>query len=256
MAHIAFYEKPGCINNTKQKRWLTAAGHEVTAINIMEHEWSREKLEKFFGNRPIASCFNSTAPAIKSGELNPEDFSYDAALDMMIAQPILIKRPLMAIDQTHYLQGFDKDRLHSLIGLDAKAGAEETVKELEQSDLTICPKLNEETSCDDETDQNKSIRPLGELIQLAQEMSLDVTYVYDDLVFIEHNAFMFQFLDNGIIALFFNQECPEADAKRIESQILLLGRQKNLTIKKKGTFTMKQKEGEENLDIEFFTSSQ
>jgi hypothetical protein len=29
MATVHFYEKPGCINNTRQKKILAAAGHEV-----------------------------------------------------------------------------------------------------------------------------------------------------------------------------------------------------------------------------------
>ncbi len=105
---------------------------------------------------------------------------------------------------------------------------------------------------DDRANEKKGLRPLGEIIQLAEEMSLDVTYVYDDLVFIQHNAFMFQYLDNGIIALYFNQECPAQDAQRIETQILRLGAQKKLAIERKGTFALKQKEGEENLEIKFF----
>lgn len=35
MATVIFYEKPGCINNTKQKARLLAAGHEVQAHNLL-----------------------------------------------------------------------------------------------------------------------------------------------------------------------------------------------------------------------------
>lgn len=252
MAHVDFYEKPGCINNTKQKQWLIAAGHEVTSINILEHPWSKEVLNVFLGDRAVASCFNSTAPAIKSGELNPEDFSREEALDVMIKEPILIKRPLLKIDDIHYLQGFDKDKIHALIGLEAKAGAEEIVKELERTDLTLCPNLEKNTSCDDKANETKDLRPLGKLVQIVQEMSLDVTYEYDDLVFIEHNAFLFQFLDSGIIGLYFNQQCPAKEAERIEAQVRSLGSGKKLVIERKGTYAMKQNEGEETLEIEFF----
>ncbi len=43
MAQITFFEKPGCINNTKQKAWLKTAGHEVQVVNLLEHSWSKVK---------------------------------------------------------------------------------------------------------------------------------------------------------------------------------------------------------------------
>lgn len=133
MAQIIFFEKPGCINNTKQKAWLQAAGHEVQAVNLLEHSWSKEILKQYFGEKTIAECFNSTAPVIKSGVLNPDDFSEEAGLDEMLKDPILIKRPLLNIDQRFFLQGFDKEKIHALIGLAPKEGFEETVKELNET---------------------------------------------------------------------------------------------------------------------------
>lgn len=131
MATITFYEKPGCMNNTKQKAWLKASGHVVDAKNLLEQRWSKEELKRFFGSKPVAECFNQAAPAIKSGELNPAAFSEAEALEAMIESPILIKRPLMIVEG-HYVQGFDKNYLRSLIALVPEEGEE-------QRDLTTCP---------------------------------------------------------------------------------------------------------------------
>lgn len=128
MATIIFYEKPGCRNNTRQKALLTEAGHSVEALNLLEQVWTVGELEKFFGEKPIAECFNSSAPAITSGKLNPATLSKSEALALMVKEPILIKRPLMKIGE-HYLQGFTIERLHELIGFTSH----------ERSDFSQCP---------------------------------------------------------------------------------------------------------------------
>ncbi len=54
MVTVLFYEKPGCINNTKQKVLLKAAGHEVQAHNLLTEPWTAESLRPFFGALPVA----------------------------------------------------------------------------------------------------------------------------------------------------------------------------------------------------------
>lgn len=252
MADIIFYEKPGCINNTKQKTRLKAAGHNVEAVDLLQYSWSKETLKQFFADKPIADCFNRTAPVIKSGELDPDNFSEDAAMAEMIAEPILIKRPLLTIDQTTFLQGFDKEDIHALIGLTPKEGSEAVVKELEMTDLTTCPKLATNASCDEEAEANTGLLSLTPIIKLVEEMGLEVTYAFEELVFVEHSAFLFQFLNNQKIALYFNKDCPDDDAIALEKEIIAKGDKEKLTIIRKGTFTISQKENEENLEIVFF----
>ena len=43
MIDLTFYEKPGCLNNTKQKALLASAGYRVAAFNLLEHAWTRTK---------------------------------------------------------------------------------------------------------------------------------------------------------------------------------------------------------------------
>ncbi len=71
MVTVIFYEKPGCINNTKQKALLAAAGHEVLAHSLLAHPWTAESLRPFFGTLPVAKWFNASAPRVKSGEVDP-----------------------------------------------------------------------------------------------------------------------------------------------------------------------------------------
>ncbi len=141
MATILFYEKPGCKNNTRQKAMLELSGHEVEAVNLLEYSWSKEELEEYLGEKPVAECFNPAAPAIKSGELDPLRLTKEDAITIMIREPLLIKRPLMKIGD-HYLQGFDTTELRNLISFDAVDGAENVIKSFKMSDMDSCPHNN------------------------------------------------------------------------------------------------------------------
>ena len=111
---IKFYEKPGCTNNTRQKKMLQESGHEVTAFSILTQSWTAETLKRFFTGLPVAEWFNMAAPRIKSGEVIPVDFDENAAIQAMLADPILIRRPLMEVDNT-FICGFDNEFVQSLI---------------------------------------------------------------------------------------------------------------------------------------------
>lgn len=116
MATIHFYEKPGCGNNTRQKVWLAASGHTVLAKNLLTEKWSAERLRGFFGELPVAQWFNPASPRVKSGEVNPAAYDEPEALEMMLADPLLIRRPLMEVDGELRV-GFDAAAVHAWIGL-------------------------------------------------------------------------------------------------------------------------------------------
>jgi nitrogenase-associated protein len=116
MATVVFYEKPGCGNNTKQKVWLAASGHTVLAKNLLIEKWSAERLRPFFGDLPVEKWFNPSAPRVKSGEVNPSALDAGTALGMMVAEPLLIRRPLLVVDGA-FRAGFDADAVRAWIGL-------------------------------------------------------------------------------------------------------------------------------------------
>jgi nitrogenase-associated protein len=130
MAKVIFYEKPGCINNTKQKAVLIAAGHQVEPRNLLTTNWTPETLRPFFGSLPIAEWFNPTAPRIKSGEIIPSKLDEATALKLMIAEPILIRRPLIQVDNIFNV-GFDQENIKIWIGLNRG--------DTTSQDLETCP---------------------------------------------------------------------------------------------------------------------
>ena len=136
MSTVTFYEKPGCGNNTRQKAWLSASGHTVVAKNILSEKWDAKSLRAFFGDLPVAKWFNPSAPRVKSGEVDPTVLEAQQALEMMLAEPLLIRRPLMEV-AGELRVGFDAQAVDQWIGLnDAQPKNEEA-----------CPICNRSVPC-------------------------------------------------------------------------------------------------------------
>jgi nitrogenase-associated protein len=110
MSDIVFYEKPGCATNARQRQMLVSAGHRVTVRNVLTEPWTDARLLGFFGELPVPNWFNPTAPAVKSGLVDPAGMEAAPALAAMVADPLLIRRPLLEIDGAK-CAGFDIARL-------------------------------------------------------------------------------------------------------------------------------------------------
>jgi nitrogenase-associated protein len=121
MAHIVFYEKPGCGGNAKQRALLEAAGHTLERHSLLDEPWTRESLLAFLRPLPVAQWFNRAAPRVKSGEVVPEALSADAALALLLAEHLLIRRPLMQRPDGARMVGFDTAEVEAFVGLDASA---------------------------------------------------------------------------------------------------------------------------------------
>jgi nitrogenase-associated protein len=140
MATIHFYEKPGCVNNARQKQLLIQAGHVLVVHDLLKQPWAgqRGKLRAFFGDMPVADWFNRSAPAVKNGEVTPESLSKQQAIDLMVADPLLIRRPLLEMGDRR-LAGFDTDQLQAWLGLSIEAKT--------APDLETCPKQHSPKAC-------------------------------------------------------------------------------------------------------------
>lgn len=115
MREILFYEKPGCANNARQKQVLKAAGHTIIVCNLLTEAWTADRLRSFFGQLPVSDWFNRAAPRVKSGEIAPEQLTADTALSCMLADPLLIRRPLMQCEGRR-IAGFDAGRVEAWLG--------------------------------------------------------------------------------------------------------------------------------------------
>jgi nitrogenase-associated protein len=123
MTTVVFYQKPGCATNARQVRALETAGHSITAKDLLKAPWTAEELRSFFGETPVTSWFNRAAPRIKSGEINPETSDAESALALMLADPLLIRRPLIEANGAR-CAGFDREPVLSLLGQREQQGLE------------------------------------------------------------------------------------------------------------------------------------
>jgi nitrogenase-associated protein len=130
MAVVTFFEKPGCINNTRQKALLREAGHTVAERNLLTEPWTEASLRPFFGDLPVPAWFNRSAPAVKNGEVDSEAVDEKAALALMLAEPLLIRRPLMEANGRK-AAGFDFDGVDAWLGL---------TPQKREADLETCPR--------------------------------------------------------------------------------------------------------------------
>lgn len=135
MAKVVFYEKPGCGGNARQKLLLQQSGHELEVRDLLTTPWTKATLRSFFGARPVSQWFNASAPRVKSGEVRPDELDADAALALMLAEPLLIRRPLLECDGRREA-GFETELIDAWLGLKpaAKPVGEGCPKEMERED--------------------------------------------------------------------------------------------------------------------------
>jgi len=133
---IHFYEKPGCINNTKQKRLLEQHGHRIEAHSLLDQHWNAATLRLFFNDMPVSDWFNMAAPRVKSGEIVPDEFDEQSALAAMIQDPLLIRRPLLDA-HGELACGFDNQLVKELLGGNTDV-----------SGVLSCPNMGTDTTCD------------------------------------------------------------------------------------------------------------
>lgn len=119
MTTIVFYEKPGCGGNARQRALLEAAGHVLDRRNLLTAPWTRESLLAFLAPLPVPAWFNRAAPRVKSGEVVPERLHADAALALLLEEPLLIRRPLMVREDGARCVGFDTAEVERFVGLTA-----------------------------------------------------------------------------------------------------------------------------------------
>ncbi len=124
MADVVFFEKPGCGGNARQKALLSESGHRVEARNLLSEPWTEAALTAFFGARPVAEWFNRASPRIKSREIVPETMEAAQALALMLADPLLIRRPLLQVGERREV-GWDEGLVNAWIGLKSAAGVGE-----------------------------------------------------------------------------------------------------------------------------------
>lgn len=97
------------------------------------------------------------------------------------------------------------------------------------------------------------LRPLGYIKSLIETIGLEVSYVYDDLVFIEHNAFLLQFsaTRGEEVAIWFNSDCPPQERLQILDRLSSAAAAMGLQIIDHGTFSLSAADADQSLQLSF-----
>lgn len=111
---VVFYEKTGCSGNERQKALLTRHGISFETRSLLDTPWNQEELNSFFTDLEKDDMVNKFAPKIKNGEININSLQKDELIQMMIDEPILIKRPLIQIGENK-ICGFDIEKINEYL---------------------------------------------------------------------------------------------------------------------------------------------
>jgi arsenate reductase (glutaredoxin) len=114
--NFIFYEKTACSGNAKQKELLKNHNISFTVKSLLDTKWTFEVLNEFFNGMEVKDMFNPFAPQIKNEEINILNIKRDEAINLMIKEPILIKRPLLDINGVK-LCGFNIEQINKLLNV-------------------------------------------------------------------------------------------------------------------------------------------
>jgi arsenate reductase len=104
MAKATFYWKPSCTTCRNARDYLEKLKIEVDARDINKTPPSREFLERHIDEARFLDFVSTRSPVFKE---RPLPSSKDQAIDLMVEQPNLIKRPIL-IHGSDVTFGFDK----------------------------------------------------------------------------------------------------------------------------------------------------
>ena len=96
-------------------------------------------------------------------------------------------------------------------------------------------------------------RPLGKIGNIIKATGLEMSYAYDDLVFSGNSVFILRFDDDveTCLHLYINIDCFKKDALLFEKQIQKASEIEGFTICSFGSFSLKQLDGKNEIEIHF-----
>jgi nitrogenase-associated protein len=109
-----FFEKRGCGGNARQKELLKKHNITFEVKDLLNTKWSYDDLVGYFEGLEIVDMFNSFAPQIRDKQIDISKLSFYEAINLMIRNPILIKRPLLDINGVK-ICGFDIEKINKLL---------------------------------------------------------------------------------------------------------------------------------------------
>ena len=94
-------------------------------------------------------------------------------------------------------------------------------------------------------------RPLGIVKEVLDKMNIQISYAYDDLVFVEHNHYLLQFGEVGEELFFYRN--TEAGTSEVEKEFQILVGELHgcgITLQSRGEYELKEND-DDTISIEF-----
>lgn len=96
-----------------------------------------------------------------------------------------------------------------------------------------------------------SLKPLGMVNSIVEAAGMGISYVYDDLIFLEHNSFLLQFADNGgEVTIHVNSGADEATVRPDIERLQEVACNQSMQFTRGGLYTLVH-DGEGSIHIEF-----
>ncbi|MCX5869870.1 MAG: hypothetical protein NTY00_04390 [Deltaproteobacteria bacterium] len=97
-----------------------------------------------------------------------------------------------------------------------------------------------------------SLKPLGIVTEIVESAGMGISYAYEDLVFLEHNAFLLEFTANDKeLLVHTNSEAEESEVKDSIARLKNVAVAHGMTFTDGGLYTLTQAD-DENIRIDFF----
>ena len=123
---------------------------------------------------------------------------------------------------------------------------------LPQGGKISCYPLIQEKVNSLQAQQKVPYRPLGLVKNLTENLGFVISHSYEDLIFIEHNAFLLRMEEVGEkVSIIFNDESDKDKRAGIAEAFRLEGIKHRLELSEQGTYKMKANETEDSIDIVF-----
>ena len=119
-----------------QKSLLRSQGIRFEVRDLLSHPWTADLLRTYFGDSPVSEWFNNSAPSVKSGEIAIDGLTETEALELMLRNPMLIRRPLLDLGQLKQA-GFVAGPVLDALGVELDAS----------QNLQDCPMDTAQTDC-------------------------------------------------------------------------------------------------------------
>ncbi|CAK8720595.1 hypothetical protein LDFHOB_10030 [Candidatus Electronema aureum] len=101
--------------------------------------------------------------------------------------------------------------------------------------------------------EQMSERKLGVVKDIVEAVGMSISHVYEDLIFLNHNAFLLQFTDeNNTLLLHSNQEASKELLRETTAPIKAAAAENGMKFLDGGSYRLTQGSGE-SLQIEFFS---